>query len=219
MSCCCAPSGYDELFSKKRARRDARSYRRRGLHAPARWIVDTLRQAGVEGATVLEPGGGVGAIQLELLKAGAARSTIVELSPAYDEAAAELARQAGLEERIQRRHGDFATDGIEPADIVVMHRVVCCYPDDERLLGAAAEHARRLLVFTYPPRNLGSRAVFGAFNLVMRLRGKEFRAFAHPPEAMEAVVRRHGFEPFSHRRRGIWRGIALARRAGSVDSL
>lgn len=218
MSSCCAPSGYDELFSQKQARRDARSYRRRGLHAPARWIVDTLRQAGVEGATVLEPGGGVGAIQIELLKAGAARSTIVELSPAYDEAAAELAREAGLEKRIERRHGDFASDGVEPADIVVMHRVVCCYPDYERLLGAAAEHARRLLVFTYPPRNLGSRAVFGALNLVMRLRGKEFRAFAHPPEAMVAVVRRHGFEPFSHRRWGIWRGVALARRSGSDDS-
>src|SRR6266542_762337 len=173
--CCCAPSGYDEFFGKKQARRDARRYRRRGLDKAARWIVDAVREQGVEGATVLEPGGGVGAIQLELLKAGAARSIVVELSKGYDEEAAALAQEAGLEERIERRLGDFAADGVGDADVVVLHRVVCCYPDYERLLGAAADHARRMLVFTHPPRNVLSRGAFGIMNLVMRLRGKEFR--------------------------------------------
>jgi 2-polyprenyl-3-methyl-5-hydroxy-6-metoxy-1,4-benzoquinol methylase len=211
VSCCCTPSGYDELFGEKQARKDARRYRKKGLHAPARWIVDTVRSHGLEGATVLEPGGGVGAIQLELLKAGAAHATVVELSPGYEEIAAELAREARFEGRIDRRVGDFANDGVEPADVVVLHRVVCCYPDYERLLGAAADHARRVLVFTYPPRNPVSRFVFGTMNFVMRVRGKEFRAFAHPPQALLATADRHGFEPFALRRRGIWRGLALAR--------
>ena len=211
MSCCCVPSGYDELFGEKQARKDARRYRRKGLHAPARWIVETVRSRGLEGATVLEPGGGVGAIQLELLKAGAARGTVVELSPGYDEEAGALAREAGVAERIERRLGDFAADGVGEADIVVLHRVVCCYPDYGRLLGAAADHARRILVFTHPPRNLASRAVFGGLNLMMRLRGKEFRAFAHPPESLAAAVRSRGFEQFAVRRAGIWRGVALSR--------
>src|SRR5207248_481652 len=64
---CCTPSGYDELFGAKQAQKDARRYRKKGLHAPARWIVDSVRSRGIEGATVVEPGGGVGAIQLELL--------------------------------------------------------------------------------------------------------------------------------------------------------
>jgi hypothetical protein len=208
---CCTPSGYDELFGEKQARKDARRYREKGLHAPARWIVDTVQGEGLGGTTVLEPGGGVGAIQLELLKAGAGHATVVELSPGYDAEAAALAGEAGLEGRIERRLSDFAADGVGEADIVVLHRVVCCYPDYERLLGAAADHARRTLVFTYPPRNVVSRAAFGAMNLVMRLRGKEFRAFAHPPDALIATVRRHSFEPFAFRRRGIWRGAAFAR--------
>jgi magnesium-protoporphyrin O-methyltransferase len=211
VSGCCPPSGYDELFSEKQARRDAARYRRKGLHAPARWIVETLQGEGIEGATVLEPGGGVGAVQLELLKVGASRSVIVELSPGYEEAAAELAREAGVEERVERRLGDFAADGVPPADVVVLHRVVCCYPDYERLLGAAADDARRLLVFTYPPRNPVSRAAFGLTNLWMRLRGKEFRAFVHSPSALVATVRRHGLEPFAARRHGIWRGVACRR--------
>ena len=211
MKCCQAPSGYEELFSKKQAERDARSYRRKGLGVPAQWIVDVVRGHGLEGAAVLEPGGGIGAIQIELLKAGAARSTVVELSPAYEEVAAELAREAGVAERVERHVGDFAADGTEPADVVVLHRVVCCYPDYERLLTAAAAKARRTLVYTYPPRNIVSRAAMTLLNLWPWLKGSEFRAFVHPPRAMEEIARRHGFEPYARRRRGIWRGIALER--------
>lgn len=213
MPTCCTPSGYDEFFGEKQARKDARRYRRKGLDKAAHWIVDSVRKQGIEGATVLEPGGGVGAIQLELLKAGTAHSVVVELSAGYDEEARELAREAGVEDRLERRLGDFAANGVEPADIVVMHRVVCCYPDYAQLLGAAAEHATRLLVFTHPPRNVVSRALFAGMNLWMRVRGKEFRAFAHPPAALVATVRGHGFEPFAFRRGGIWRGAAFARKA------
>ena len=213
MAPCCTPSGYDDLFGEKQARKDARRYRSKGLDKAAQWMVDSVRERGVEGATVLEPGGGVGAIGLELLKAGATQSVIVELSPGYDDEARALAREAGLEDRLERRLGDFAADGVGEADVVVMHRVVCCYPDYDQLLAAASDHARRLLVFTHPPRNAVSRALFSVLNLWMRLRGKEFRAFAHSPQALIATVERHGFEPFAFRRGGIWRGAAFARRA------
>ena len=173
-----------------------------------------MRQGGLDGRSVLEPGGGVGAVQIELLKTGAAHAVVVELSDGYDEVAAELAREAGVEDRLERRHGDFAADDVDEADIVVLHRVVCCYPDYERLLGAAAAKARRTLVFTHPPRNAVSRALLGTMNLWLRLRGNEFRAFAHPPAAMVEVVRRAGFEPFARRQGGIWRGIAFSRPAG-----
>jgi magnesium-protoporphyrin O-methyltransferase len=217
---CCAPSGYDELFSERQARRDARRYRRRGLDPAARWIVDVVRSQGVEGATVLEPGGGVGAIQLDLLKMGALRSVVVELSPGYDQSAAALAREVGLEQRIERRIADFSSDSVEAADVVVMHRVVCCYPDYDRLLGAAADHARRLLVFTHPPRNLPWRAGIALANLWVRLHRQGFRAFVHPPSALEEAVRRRGFETIARRNRGIWRGFAFVRRsAGSGVSL
>jgi magnesium-protoporphyrin O-methyltransferase len=212
VSCCCSPSGYDDLFGEKQGRRDARRYRRRGLDTAAQWIVDTARNRGVRGATVLEPGGGVGAIQIELLKAGAARSTIVELSTGYDEAAGELAREAGVEARIERRIGDFAENGVGEADMVVLHRVVCCYPDYERLLGAAAAKARKTVIFTHPPRNAVWRACFAGMNLWMRLRGSDFRVFAHPPEAMNAAVRRHGFESVAFRH-GLWHGAAFERRS------
>jgi magnesium-protoporphyrin O-methyltransferase len=216
MRCCQTPSGYGDFFSEKQARREARRYRSKGLAAASRWVVDAVREHGIEGRTVLEPGGGIGAVEIELLKAGAARSTVVELSPGYDRVADDLAREAGVADRVERRVGDFAADGTEPADVVVLHRVVCCYPDYERLLGAAAAKARETVVFTYPPRNVVSRALLGLVNLWLRVSGTDFRTFAHPPEHMVDVVRRAGFEPYARRRGGIWRGIALARNGGAT---
>lgn len=207
MAGCCA-AGYGTVFDARQARRDARRYRRRGLSKAARQLV---RLAAPDGGTVLEIGGGVGAIQIELLKAGAERATNVELSPGYEEEAARLLGEAGLTERVERRVTDFveAADSVEPADVVVMHRVVCCYPDPERLVGAAAAHARRRLVLTYPPDNLLSRLVTTGFNVWCAARRVDFRSYVHPPHVVLAAARAHGLEPRVEGRTAVWRYVAL----------
>jgi 16S rRNA G966 N2-methylase RsmD len=179
----------------------AKRYRKRGLDRPARRMVEFLQSRGIDGATVLEVGGGIGEIQLELLRRGARRTVNLELSPAYEQEAAQLVREAGVQGRVERRFHDIAVEpeGVEPVDIVVLHRVVCCYPDYERLLAAAGDHAGRLLVFSHPPRNLISRSIVVAQNLGFRLLRREFRTFAHPPPAMLAVLEEHGLRPtFTH---------------------
>jgi magnesium-protoporphyrin O-methyltransferase len=210
---CCTGRGCDEFFDRRFAQRLARRYRRRGLDRTARRIVGFLEERGVEGATVLEIGGGIGDIQIELLERGAARSTNLELSPAYDDEAQELLREAGLEGRADRVIHDIASDpgGVEPGDVVVLNRVVCCYPDYELLLAAAAEHARRLLVFSYPPRNVLSRLVVTVQNLLSAARRREFRVYTHPPSAMLAVLERHGLRPAYAHRSGVWRIAGLER--------
>src|SRR5262249_30207228 len=153
-------------------------------------MVAFLEARGIEDATVLEVGGGIGEIQLELLKRGAARSVNLELSPGYDAEATALLREAGLEDRAERRLIDIAVDGddVAPADVVVLHRVVCCSPDYHRLLAAVAGHARRLVVFSYPSRNPISRLLVGTQNLALRLLRKEFRTFVHSPGDMLSVL-------------------------------
>ena len=194
MAGCCNPRGCDGFFTPRLARRAATRYREKGIDKTARRMIAFLEAQGIVGATVLEVGGGVGELQIELLKRGAARTVNLELSAAYEEEAMRLLREAGVERRAERRLHDLAADpgAIEPADVVVLHRVVCCYPDYERLLGAAADHARRLLVFSYPPRNVVSRLLLGAENLLFALRRMEFRTFAHPPTKMLAVVEERG---------------------------
>lgn len=213
---CCDPRGCDRLFNRRFARRVARRYRVRGLDATAARMVSFLRGLGVDGSTVLEVGGGVGEIHIELLKAGAARATNLELSPAYDAEAGALIREAGLEGRVERKIRDIAAEpaAVEPADFVVLHRVVCCYPDFERLLGAAAARARRALVLSYPPRHAVSRTYVALLNFGLRVTRREFRTFAHPPDAMMRTLERQGLQRAYEHRGLVWQ-VAGFRRASS----
>lgn len=213
MGSCCDPRGCDSFFGERFARRVAKRYRKRGLDKTATCIVDFLEASGIEGGTVLEVGGGVGELQVELLKRGASRAVNLELSPAYEPEARALLAEAGLSDRVDRRLHDIAVEPgtVEPADAVVLHRVVCCYPDYDRLLGAAASRARRLLVFSYPRRNPISRLFVAAQNLAFRVMRKEFRTFAHPPDAMLAVVRARGLDPAYEHAGLIWHVTGLAR--------
>ena len=214
MSDCCSPKGYQWIFSEKTARADAQSYRRKGLDPTSRQIVDYLKHRGVEGRTVLEVGGGVGAIQIELLKAGATRAISVELTPTYEHVALELLHEAGLEDRVERRVTDFARSAgqFAVADIVIMNRVICCYPDMPVLAGAAAEHAGEILVMSFPRRTWWTRALLALGNLALRVTRRQFQVFVHPPAQILAVAERHGLRQSLNKPGRFWQ-IAAAQRA------
>lgn len=150
MSECCDRPGYQTIFNDRLARRIVRSYRKRGLNETQLRMVSFLTERGIQDASVLEIGGGVGDLQVELLRRGARAATNLEISAGYEAEAASLLKQSGMADRVTRRLLDIATapEEVEAADVVVLHRVVCCYPDYQRLLAAAASHARRLLVFS-----------------------------------------------------------------------
>ena len=215
VSRCCAARGCDEFFDERLARKSLRQYRRRGLDATGRRLVDFLETFGVEGRTVLESGGGIGQIQIELLRPGASRATNLELSSAYEPFAAELLRELGFGDRVDRRLVDIATDPeqVERADLVVLHRVVCCYEDFERLLAAAGGRARRALVFSYPPRKPLHRLVVTIENAVLRLLGREFRVFVHSPQAMLDVLELHGLRRTYEHAGVVWQVAGTARAA------
>jgi len=211
---CCDPGRYEDIFGEGFARKVAKQYRRKGLGRAQRQMLAFLEQQGIEGATVLEIGGGLGEMQVELLRRGASHATNVELARTYESQAQQLLDEHGLSERVTRRLGvDIAEAGdeVEPADIVVLHRVVCCYPDYERLLTAAGRHANRLLVFSHPPRNAASRAFIAVGNLMLRLRGREFQAFVHPPRAMVDTVARTGLAPAYRHGGPVWHVAGFAR--------
>jgi hypothetical protein len=213
VSDCCSPKGYRWVFSESSARADAKRYRRKGLDATSRRIVDFLKKQGVEGRTVLEVGGGIGAIQIELLRAGAARAISIELTPTYEETATDLLKEAGLESRVERRVMDFAdANGEAPrADIVIMNRVICCYPDMPKLAGAAADHTAEMLVLSYPRRTWWTRIGLSAGNFALRLARREFQVFLHPPPMILAASERRGLRTVFNRPGTFWTVAALRR--------
>lgn len=213
MADCCDPEDYRSVFSERFARRTAKRYRKRGLTPAAEWIVQFATDNDLHGASVLEIGGGVGHINVELLRRGAARVTNLELSTEYEAEAKRLLESTGMADRVDRRFLDIAAEpeGAEPADIVVLHRVVCCYPDHERLLSAAARHAKRLLVFSYPPASHLNRTVNWSDNALRRIRGNGFRTYIHPPDSMIGVAAAHGLRATYREHSRGWDVVGLVR--------
>jgi hypothetical protein len=211
---CCSPDAYADFFNEKFARRDAARFRRKGLRGVSKRLVELVAGQGVDGATVLELGGGTGSLQIELLERGAAGATNTELSPGYEAVARELLRERGLAERVERIVADVVQDPerVDAADVVLLNRVVCCYPDYEALLATAAGKARQLVAFSYPPDAALARGFVGVVNLWQRLRGSDFRSYVHPERAMLETLERGGFQVVARERADVWR-IALAERA------
>jgi len=194
VSDCCSPAGYRWLFSEKVARRDARRFQRRGLDPTSQRIVRLLARRGVAGLTLLEVGGGVGALQIELLKLGVARAVNIEITPTYEVSARDLLRSAGLEDRVERKVMDFAEAGaeVEPADIVIMNRVLCCYPDMPRLTTTASAHCRQVMVLSFPKDRRWTRTGLAVGNLLLRMTHRHFQVFVHRPERILAVAKQGG---------------------------
>jgi magnesium-protoporphyrin O-methyltransferase len=212
---CCTPKGYRQIFSEKNAAGELARYRRKGLDETSKRIFDFIRDRGVEGKILLEVGGGIGAIEIELLKAGMARAVNVELTPTYEVAAAELVAETGMGDRVDRRVMDFAEAGpeIEAADVVVMNRVVCCYPDMPKLAGAAADRAKGMLVMSFPNRRWWTRLGLTVANLGFRIIRMQFRVFLHPPALILAAVEQRGFKTRLNQPGLVWQVVALERNA------
>jgi predicted RNA methylase len=84
-SCC----GIGDRFDHRIAERDLTKYRRTGPSPSTRRLLAAIREVGVEGKTLLDVGGGIGTIAMELLGSGAAHATVVDESAAYLAAARE----------------------------------------------------------------------------------------------------------------------------------
>lgn len=210
---CCRPHEPAAFFGKRFARRSAKRYRAKGLDADARELVEHLSAGGLAGKSVLDVGGGVGEVQLELLKAGAAHGTVLELVPDYEPVARELARELGLAERSDFRLVDLLRepDAAPEADLVSLHRVVCCSPEGPRLLAIAAGAAREALALSYPRDAWWTRAFVRVQNAALRLVRKQFQTYVHRPADLAAAAESAGLTP-SHRRTGrVWEVAAFRR--------
>jgi hypothetical protein len=176
-------------------------------------LISTLLGLGVKGATLLDIGGGIGTVQLELLRGGATEATSIEASTAYVEIAQQLAAEAGLHQRITYVHGDFVTlaDRIAEADIVALDRVVCCYDDVEALVSLSAAKARRLYALVYPKSEWWARLALFFESLGYRLRGSPFRAFVHATELVDRLVRTAGLQLVHRENTFAWQVVVYRR--------
>lgn len=203
---CCQCQGIEQLFSQGYVTGELTRYRTKGPDKTTRMLSEAIAAEGVEGYSLLDIGGGLGAVQHELFSSGVKSAIAVEASSAYLSAAKDEIQRRGLADRVSFYFGNFVdlVEDIAPADIVTLDRVICCYPDMEQLVGLSARQARKLYGLVYPRDVWWMRIVMALENIYYRLRRNPYRAFIHPTKAVESVLGKHGLKRRSHRQTLAW---------------
>jgi magnesium-protoporphyrin O-methyltransferase len=205
-SCCGFGDTADRHFSSEKVAKELRQYRRKGPGVTTRRLRDGLIGAGLTRGTVLDIGGGFGALSLALLDSGMEHAVIVDASSAYLAAASEEAARRKRSSVTQFVHGDFVAvaGDLAAATVVALDRVVCCYPAYRSLLEKSLERAERGLALSYPRDRWHVRLGMWCENALRRRRGNPFRTFVHPPAELERMIETAGFRLASRAQTMTW---------------
>src|SRR3989475_4363586 len=193
-------------------------YKSKGLTASTEVLLGLLTErSGLVGKTVLDIGCGTGFFALETLRQGASSCIGVDLSSAAIHEANEFARESGLQDRAKFEVANAASIQHPLSDIVVMDKVLCCYPDADSLLKTASASSTGLLGFVVP-RDEGlmkpmMRIGTGLINLVERIRKTGFRLYLHPLRSLNRLLVDNGFQQSSKAKSRFWL-VFLYKRSG-----
>ncbi len=216
MACCQAQCvGIQEIFNEKTARRDLKRYLKKGPAKTTGMLLEALQAADGRGESLLDIGGGIGAIQHEFVRKGIRRIYNVDASPAYQAVARAEAERLGYVERATYLMGDFVelAPQVPQVDIVTLDRVICCYPDVQRLVGLSAARAKRLYGLVFPRERWWVKLGVWGLNLAMGLLRRPFRTYVHSTQIVNNILQREGLHRRYHRTRGMWQVMVYARHA------
>ena len=217
MTCCQAPLADTSRFFSRCARWYRLRHQLFGFERSQQQLIEGVQQTGVEQASLLEIGCGPGYVHQTLLCGGASSALGVELSARMLTEARHLARWQGLTHRTSYRQGDFVdlASEVAPADVTILDKVVCCYPDAQLLLRLSLACTRRTFALTYPRDRALTRLDMRLAGLWLKLLGSQFRPYIHDPLAIERTVLTTGFEKRYARVTPIWLTQIYVRPAAS----
>jgi len=175
-------------------------------------LLDAITETGVADRTILDVGCGIGDLAIEVVARGAASGTGFDLSAKAIDEARKLAQTRGVGDRMRFEVGDGAKLDLPAADIVVINRVACCYPDTDNLLDHTLGAARSVFAMTAPVSSgvtgLMNRIWSVLENIGYRLRPRKyggFRVFIHDLDRIDERIRAAGFRRVRHeQRRVVW---------------
>lgn len=214
---CCPPGEEIEprvnVFDEEDVDEDLRTYRAEGPDETTGWLLDELEKRGVDGLTLLDIGGGVGAIQHELLNNGVVSAVHVDASPDYIEAAKREAKRRKLAEKIEWHFGNFVELAAElkPADIVTLDKVICCYGDMPPLVRKSARLAKRFYGIVLPRDTWWLRTGYRIMDFFQGILGSPHQFFMHPKEKIEGIINHAGFKRVFERHNWLWAVLLYAR--------
>ncbi|MDH5765908.1 MAG: class I SAM-dependent methyltransferase [Gammaproteobacteria bacterium] len=206
MSCCCPHShSAGRLFSFF-ARYYRRRFEKKGLEASQKQLMAGLEMAGYQDCTVLDVGSGVGYIHQTLLEQGAASAVGIDLSTEMIKESRAWAEQRGLVDRTNYLVGDFIYQAelIDVADICILDKVVCCYPDAESLINLTLDKTSKIFALTYPRNKWYVRLATGMAAVFLKVLRSEFRPYVHDRLLIEQWIADQGYSKVYENRTIVW---------------
>ena len=209
-SCCTAA---DNFFDSRYARREHKRYVRRGALPSTERLISALSEKELNNRTLLDIGGGVGAIQHALLARGVKSAVHVDASLEFLRVAQAEAVRRKIRQNISIYHGDFLglTDKVNKADIVTLDRVICCYPDMESLVRGSIDQAKWLYGLVYPRGTVFNRVGILLFNIRTWMMRKKHRSYFHKPSRILDLVTSSGFKQIFHSQTMLWDIVVFER--------
>ena len=203
-ACCCHAQSAGRFFSFF-ARRSRKRYKRKGFEASQKQLMAGLEQVGYRDASVLDIGCGVGHLHQTLLEQGAHSAIGIDLAPKMLAETGDWAKQRGLSERVRYVEGDFMTaDDIGDADVTLLDKVVCCYPDAQGLVEKSLAKTKHIYGLTYPRDRWFIRLGVEVMAWLLWLMRSEFRSYVHDPVQIERWIRDKGFQKRFEAQTAMW---------------
>jgi SAM-dependent methyltransferase len=215
MSCCSCDfrNAADVQFTSQKAAKELRAYRKGRVGPTTRLLRDGVIELGLNSGTLLDIGGGVGALTFELLDRGMDAAVVADASIAYVRTAREEAIRRNRSGSVRIVYGDVLelSGDLPTVSVVTLDRVVCCHPSHESMLEAATRHAELAIALSYPRDRWFIRGAMWVEN-ARRARTSGFRTFLHPPPSIQACIERTGFQLARRRSTTIWTADIYLRR-------
>ncbi|MGI9552584.1 MAG: hypothetical protein ACR2MT_15385 [Aurantibacter sp.] len=194
---CC---GADSFFDEKMAEKQYRQYLKKGPSRVTRKIIEQLSAKTIEGKSLIDVGGGIGALQWWFLQKGGAQSTSIEASSSYIKQSEVYAEENNWGSQTDFILGDF-TDvhpKVDQHDYITLDKVICCYPDFMEIIKASCQKAKSHVSLSYPVDGLISKALsrLGAF--LIQFKTRSFRPYIHSVDEIRATFERQNYKRIAH---------------------
>ena len=204
LSCC---TDFNLQFNENYFQNYLKEYHSKGLPNQSKLMFDYLVSYGIQNHSVMEIGSGAGALHMNLVKSGAKRSIGIDASEWAMKASEQLKKEIDPSinsetitaeiSRIKENYGKFS--------VVIMDRVLCCYPNAETLLESAVLHSSELIAISIPRNLIWIRIGAIIVNTIQSVLRRKFRIFIHSHYRIEEILRTNQFIEIHSEQTRLWR--------------
>jgi len=197
MNCTQACCGFDKEFDQKLAQKELRNYQKTGKPKKnTKALLDVILKENIKQCSLIDIGGGVGVIPIELIIKGISKATVIEISTAYLNAARQNADKQGVINHIEFHLGDFAhlKDRVSEADIVTLDKSICCYENYHDLVRFSTAKAKHFYGIIIPRDEWWVKFFHGVELFFRKIVGNKFRSYIHPVIEIEQTIKEAGLK-------------------------